>query len=165
MGMNYTILQKPKNDKDMIYDTEMGLYKLTSSYAKKEFEITYRDDNVLGRRLKKISRATHTYLMWKSAPENKQVIDFFLHRTEEGRNFVKAILTSALEADLESGYYSLSQQAPINFDRQKQMENRVDVQTESIINDSERYVGFNLFVQFPFPFILFNFVQNIINQD
>ena len=163
--MNYTIFKKPKDDKNMVYDAEIGLYKLTMSYAKNNFEITYRDDNVLERRLKKISRATHTYLMWKSAPENRQIVDFFLHRTEQGRNFVKAVLTSALEADLESGYYSLSQQAPINIERDKQRENRVDVQTEDIINDSESYFGFNMFVSFPFPFTLFNFVQNILKQD
>ena len=162
--MKYTIYEKPYKDKDIEFDETLGLYVLTKSYAKDNFEITYRDDAVLGRRLKKISRAIHLYLMWKTAPENKQVVDFFLHKTEEGMKYLKEAMTCALEADLESGYYSLSQQAPIEqgIDRDMQRVNRIDIQTEDVLNDSESYFGFNLLVQFPFPFAVFNFVQNMM---
>jgi len=163
--MKYTVLQEPYKDNDIEFDKTVGLYVLTKNYAKANFEITYRDDSVLGRRLKKISRAIHYYILWKTIPENKQVVDFFLHKTKEGVMFLKEVMTSALEADLESGYYSLSQQAPIEqgIDREMQRINRVDVQTEDIICNSESYLGFNLFVQFPFPFAFFNFVQNNLN--
>lgn len=155
--MNNLHIISPYNDKELQINNESGRYELTLAYVKKNFEVTFRDDGVLQRRITKNSRKIYNYIFSHSNSYNNAVVNFCLFKTEEGRKWIKDILTEQMEADLESGYNDLSSTPAINvanggvIDRNQLSVNQITIDTEQIIDRSADYFGFNLMYQSQFP--------------
>ena len=154
----------PYNDSELVWDERLKKYRLTPEYVKDNFDITFRDDQTLERRLKKNSNKVYTYLINRSYSGNRLVVDRLLNYTEEGRKFVLDILTSQIEADLETGFNDLTLQPSVNvasgqtIDRNVLLANQVSVDTELIADENTNYFGFNLFLQTAFPQVLYLFL-------
>lgn len=164
--MEFTILTEPYDDDSLTFNTETARYELTKQYCKDNFEITFKNDGVLSRRIKRNSRVVYYYLYLHSHSNNYSVVNFFLHRTEEGRKYLLNVLTEQMEADLETGYNDIGKQPAINFangqvlDRNEIQRNIVSVDTENVIYNSAIYLGFNLISQATLPPVLFTFVRD-----
>ena len=106
-------------------------------------------------------RALHLSPARTSGPPHRSV----LQNTEEGREFLFDILTTQLEADLETGYNDLSSSPAINLangqvmDRNELYRNQICVDAEQIFDDSDRYFGFRIGYQCVFPQIYFTFFK------
>ena len=153
--------RKPYDDPKMYFDEEEGRYVLTIECAKDLFPNNFRDDGVLLKRLKKNSRKIYNFIHYRGASVNREVVDFLLNRTEEGRKFLYAVLTEQMEADVETGYNDLSSSPAVNvsngqvIDRELLAQNQISVDAEQIINDSASYFGVSIVLRTQFPWAYF----------
>ena len=163
--MKITVIKKPYSDEVMTFNDLTGRYELTIQYVKDNFTINYQNDNVLKERIKKNSRKIYNVIFARSNTANKQVIDFMLNRTLQGRVFLHDLLYEQLEADLQSGFNDLSSMPAINYangnviPREEQIRNQISVDTEQILDRSEEYFGINLLYASTYPFYVYNFVE------
>ena len=163
--MKITVIQKPFDDEVLKFNETTGRYELTIQYVKDNFSISFRDDTVLKERIKKTTRKIYNVIYARSYTANKQVIDFMLHRTQQGRVFIHDLLFEQLEADLQTGYNDLSSMPAINYakgniiPREEQIRNQISVDTEQILDRSEEYFGINIMYSSAFPFYVYNFVE------
>lgn len=162
--MKLTVIS-PYDDNKLVYNKQTARYELTKEYIKDEFENTFKDDNTLQQRIKKNTRKVYNYLLYRTCTPNKEVVDFVLNQTKEGRAFLLDLLSEQMEADLESGYNSMSSIPAINYasgritPREEQQRNQLTVDAEQIVERNANYFGFNLFYQSSFPFSYFQFMR------
>lgn len=146
----FTLLNTPLTDDKLAYDETEQMYVLTMQYFKDNFDMHFANDKVLKRRLLKNSRKIYNYIYTRSNSANKPVIDFILHKTLEGRDFLLKVLTEQIEADNESGFNDLSMTPGVNvmngqvIERERLVENQISVDTEQLIKNSAKYLGINL---------------------
>ena len=163
--MKITVIRQPYNDEVMTYNENTGRYELTIEYVKDNFTINFRDDRTLKERIKKTSRKIYNVIFARSNSANKQVIDFMLNRTLQGRVFLHDLFYEQLEADLQTGFNDLSSMPAINYangnviPREEQIRNQISVDTEQILDRSVEYFGINLLYSSTFPFYVYNFVE------
>ena len=165
--MKLTIYSEPLNDNSMVFNTKTKKYELTIQEVKANFEIPFTDDGVLEARIKKNSRAVYGYIYAMGAPCNKRLVDYILHHTEEGRQYIYDALISQIEADLTSGFNSLIDQPRIDLKTGRVISEEdmvlsfVSVPTRQILENSEAYCHLNLLYRGLFPSYYW---RNIINE-
>ena len=163
--MKITVIAKPYDDEVMDFNETSGRYELTMQYVKDNFTINYLDDKVLEERIKKTTRKIYNVIYARSNTANKGVIDFMLHRTQQGRVFLHDLFYEQLETDLQTGYNDLSSMPAINYakgniiPREEQIRNQISVDTEQILDRSEEYFGINIMYASVFPFYVYAFVE------
>lgn len=148
----------PYNDNQLEFNVNSGRYELTIEYVKDNFEITFKDDGVLSARIKKNSRKIYNYIYSHSHSLNKEIVEKFINHTEQGRKYLLDCLTEQMEADLESGYNSFSNQPNINHQssfREEQYKGQVSVDAEQVLDRSANYFGINILYQEPLPAYVF----------
>ena len=153
---------KPYSNEQMTWDEESQKYYLNIEYCKNEFEDTFRDDEVYKKRIKKNSKIVYRWINYHINSYNRPVVFGVLHGTQEGRKLLLDMLTSQMEADVQTGYNDLSSTPAINvstgrkdFEREDLYGNQVTVDTQEIWESSADYVGFNLSYQAKYPYTLF----------
>lgn len=148
---------QPFTDKNLIWDEDEKKYFLTREYVNANFENPFNDDGILDRRIRKNTRVIYNYIYSRSNKRNREVIDFVLSRTEEGRKVVLELLSTQLEADLESAYNDLNDQPLINLksgqivDRNAVRQNRISPATEDVLEASIGILGINLLYAAQYP--------------
>lgn len=163
--MRITVIKKPISDEVMVFNEMSGRYELTMQYVKDNFTITFANDKILEERIKKTTRKIYNVIYARSNTANKGVIDFMLHRTQQGRVFIHDLLYEQIEADLQTGYNDISSMPAINYakgqviPREEQIRNQISVDTEQILDRSEEYFGINIMYASVFPFYVYNFVE------
>ena len=154
--MKITILQQPKNDEDIKFNQKTGRYELTIKCVNENFVNNFKDDGILQKRITLCSRTIYNYIFSVANSYNKSVIDFMLHRTKEGRNFLYDMMFEQMMADLETGYSSTPYMPSVNvsngqvIDRNILRQDRVCIAAEDIADRSSNYFGFNLLTSVPF---------------
>lgn len=156
---------KPYTDDKLTWDESSQQYYLTIEYCKNQFDNTFRDDEVLKRRIKKNSRKIYNWIKYHINSYNKPVVESVLNKTQEGRNFILEMLTIQMEADVETGFNDLSSTPAINvnngqvLDRNELWRNQICVDAEQLFNTSDQYFGFRLGYQCPYPYSFFTFFR------
>lgn len=152
---------KPYPDNDLTWNEKTKQYELTLQYCKDNFDDNFRDDGVLQKRIIKNSRKIYRFIYYHVASFNKRVVDVVLNGTQEGRDFLKEILSVQMEADIETGFNDLSSTPAINLgngkdiDRNELYRNQICVDAEQVFDTSDRWFGFRIGYQAPFPAIYF----------
>lgn len=152
---------QPYSDSALEWNAEMQQYVLTIEYFKNNFDSVFADDGELVKRLKKNSRLIYRFIRNRTYSRNRPIVDKVLKNTQEGRNFIKEMLTTQIEADAETGFNDLSSTPAINvangqvLDRHELERNQVSVDTEQVFDDSDAYFGFRIGYQAAFPPIYF----------
>lgn len=161
---NLTLIQ-PYSDDSLTYNSFNKRYELTKEYCKNEFATTFADDGILERRIKLNTRIVYNYIDKHIATVNKNVVDFLLNRTEQGRKFILELLTQQMYADIETGYNDLGYQPAINFtgsndkDREQIKINSLCVAAEDIFYNSDIYFGIRLDYRMTFPYQYFMLIN------
>lgn len=164
--MKITVVNEPYDDDKLVFNEKTGRYELALPHVKSQFDITFRDDGILQRRITKNSRKIYNVIYARSNSYNKGVIAFCLNRTKEGRRWLYDLLMEQIEADLETGFNDLSSQPAINYmngritPREEQIRNQITVDTEQVLDRSVDYFGINLMYQSMFPSYVFIYVAN-----
>ena len=160
------ILEKPQDNEFLEWNEDTGRYQLKLAYVKTLTDVLpYKNDRVAQQRIKQTSLRVYNYIVNHSNSANRPVIDFLLNKTENGRKFLKEVLTSQMEADMEYGYNDLMVRPVINAqtgqegNRDNFRLNSISLETEELINDSVGYFGFNLCVLMPFNWYLFDLAR------
>lgn len=162
-SMKITVAQ-PYNNNDLVFNEETGRYELTMEYVKANFEITFKDDGILQKRITKNSRRIYNYLYSRGYSFNNPIITFFLNKTENGRRFLVDVLSSQMEADLLTSFNDLGITPAVTsnaqmLDRNQMRANLVCVDVEEMVDNNNEYFGFNLFISSQLPATLFTFVR------
>lgn len=163
--MNIEKLKAPYNDGKLKFNELTNHYELTLAYVKENFDVNFKDDGVLQKRITLNSRVVYNYLFFRTHTNNKEVVEFMLNKTENGRKFLLDLLHEQMSADLQTGFNDMGNLPSINMatgqviDRELIMQNMVSVNTEMIADRSEQYCGFNLLYQSTFPFYLFALIR------
>ena len=164
--MENLIIKKHYTDDKMVYNEITGQYELALNYVKSLFQITFKDDTTLQKRIPKNSRKIYNFIFYRSYSSNSRVINFLLNETENGRKFLFDVLSEQMEADLQTGYNDLSNQPAVNvangqaIDRNVLANNQISVDTEQVIENSASYFGgINLLYRSIFPAGLFLLVM------
>ena len=152
------------DDEKLTYSANRGRYELTKEYCKDEFGSPFKDDAELERRICLNSRVVYDYINLHVAQVNKPVVAFLLNRTQEGRDYLLALLTAQMYADVQTGYNDLLYQPAVNFtgqdkDRAAIRQNALCVAAEQIFEDSDSYFGIRISYQAQFPYPYFIFVR------
>ena len=143
---------QPYSDEVLEWNSKTKRYELTKEFVKQEFEINFRDDGILEKRLKLNSRKIYNYIKYFSYTGNSQIIDTLLSKTKEGREFLKDVLLEQFAADNDTGYNDLSKQPAVNLatgqvlDRNELIRNQICVDAQQIIERNADYFGFNICV-------------------
>ena len=155
--MKALIFIKPYSDDKLTYDEMSNQYKLTVEYCKSLFESTFKNDQILERRIEKNSDKIYNFIFSRVNSSNKDVVEKILSSTEQGRNFMLKLLTTQMEADVQSGYNDLTLAPAVNvangqvIPREELQRNQVIVDVEQLLNCSSRYLGINIWYAARFP--------------
>ena len=150
--MNLTFTQPYDDDKLKYVD---GKYQLTIEYVKDQLDIHFADDEVLAKRLKKNTRKVYKVIFARINSNNRNIVEYVLTYTKEGREWLFDLLFEQFEADNETGFNDLSGQPAINFqngqtiDRNELYRNQLSVDAEQILENSMQYCGMNLLYAAP----------------
>lgn len=164
--MKDLIIKEHYDDEVLEWNSTTGRYQLTLAYVKSLRDVMpYRNDSVAKSRIKQNSIRIYQYIVSHSSSVNRPVIDFLLNKTENGRKFLIECLTSQMEADMDYGYNDLIVRPVINAqtgqegNRDNYRLNSISLETESLIEDSVNYFGFNLLYMGDFPYDLFDLAR------
>lgn len=162
---NLTLIN-PYSDNSLTYNEFNQRYELTKEYCKNEFANTFADDGILERRIKLNTRIVYNYIDKHIATVNKNVVDFLLNKTEEGRKFILELLSQQMYADIETGYNDLGYQPNINFsgqdkDRKMIQESALCVAAEDVFYNSDIYFGIRLDYRMVFPYQYFMLLNGV----
>lgn len=160
-----TILKEPRDDENLTFDKATGRYELTLAYLKDQFGESYKDDGVAKRRIKLNTQVCYNYINAHTATWNRQVVDFLLNKTEEGRAFILALLSAQQYADLQTGYNDTIYMPALNFngqdkDRNEIRKNALCVAAEDIFQNSDVYFGIHINYQGQFPPYFYLFIRS-----
>lgn len=160
------IINRTYNDDVLEWNENTDRYQLTLAYVKTLRDvIPYRTDRITKDRIKKTSLRVYNYIAAHSHTANRQVVNFLLNKTENGRKFLIEVLTAQMEADMDYAYNDLLVRPVINATDGKEgnrdvfMLNAISIETEMIINDSVNYFGVNICYLGAYPWYLFNLVR------
>lgn len=148
---------KPYSDDKLEFNEMSKQYQLTVQYCKALFESTFRNDAILQRRIEKNTDKIYNYIFSRVNSSNVPVVEKILSSTEEGRNFILKLLTTQMEADVQSGYNDLTLAPAVNvtngqvIPREEILRNQVVVDVEQLLNSSSRYLGVNIWYAAKFP--------------
>lgn len=160
----------PYSDGVLNWNEKTKKYELTMEYVKENFDISFRDDKVLSRRLRKNTDKVYNYINSVVYSGNQLIVKNIINKSEQGRKFIIDVLKTQFEADNETGYNDLTLQPAINvsngqiLDRNEFIRNKVSVDTEELIDNSIDYFGFNLLVQVPFPQAIFIYLNDFTKK-
>ena len=121
------------------------------------FQNTYKNDMVLDQRIEQNSDLIYDFIYSRVNTNNNQIVEALLTNTQEGREFIRKMLTYQMQADTESGYSDIRNVPAINvsngqvIDREEIKRNQVTVAVEQMLTDSARYFGVNLAYQGTYP--------------
>lgn len=152
---------KPETNEELRWDADHNQYVLTIEYFKNNFDSVFTDDEELRKRLEKNSRKIYRFIRNRVYSRNRPIVDKVINYTQEGRDFIKELLTTQIEADAETGFNDLSSTPAVNLsngqviDRNELYRNQVSVDTEQVFDDSDAYFGFRIGYQAAFPPIYF----------
>lgn len=161
------VISKPYDDDNLVFNESTGRYELTLQYLKDNFGSSYKNDGEAKRRIKLNSQVVYYYINLHTASYNRQVVNFLLHKTKQGREFLKEILSAQIYADLQSGYNDLIFNPAVSFtgqdkDRNEIRRNSLCVAAEDIFTSSEAYFGINIGYLGCFPAIFYTWAaQNV----
>ena len=160
------IINRTYNDDVLEWNENTDRYQLTFAYVKTLREKNpYRNDRELKDQIKKTSLRVYNFIASHSNTANRQVVSFLLNKTENGRKFLKEVLTCQMEAEMEYAYNDLVVRPVINAvdgkegDRDTFRLNAISIETEMLIEDSPNYFGFNICYMGAYPWSLFNMVR------
>ena len=162
--------KKPYNDEKLVWNEQTNRYELTIEYVSNLFDNTFKDTGVLAKRITKNSRKIYNFIYARANSHNKEIIDFVLNNSENGRNFLIAVLTEQIEADLETGFNDLSSIPAVNtatgqvIDRNQLVLNQISVDAEQIVQSSANYFGFSIIYTAPLPYYYFLFFRKAKEQ-
>lgn len=148
---------KPYSDDSLKYDESLGRYLLTREYCKSAFDFTLKNDLVLDREIERNTDNVYDYIFSRVNTLNQQLVNFLLTKTEEGRGFMLKLLSYQMEANMESGFNSTGKIPLVNasngqiLPREEVMRNQVSVEVERLLNNSNLYLGVNIFYQGTYP--------------
>ncbi len=152
---------KPYSDNELVWNENTKQYELTLEYFKSNYDDNFADDEETKKRLKKNSRLIYRFIKYRTCSYNRRIVDKVINYTQEGRNFIKEMLSTQMESDVETAYNDLSKIPAINvangqvIDRNLLHANEVSVPTEEIWDSSDDWFGFRLGYQAPYPPIYF----------
>ena len=155
----------PASTEELEWDAKSHQYLLKIEYVKDQIDVNYGDDEILKKRIRENSRLIYRFIKNRVHSYNRKLVNNVLENTEEGREFIKELLLTQLEADNETGYNDLSKTPAINIasnqviDRNELYRNQVCVDVEQIFDDSDSYFGFRIGYQSPFPAYLFVYLR------
>lgn len=156
---------EPKTDE--VLEWTGTQYVLTKAFIKQNFDIAYKDDQVLDRRRMKNSRVVYSVITSRLNQANTQMALWLLNNTDCGRTFLRDILSEQMDADLSSGYNDLGMTSAINvangsvIKREEIERNLLCVNAEMMLQGTTSYFPFNLFVQYEYPWNIRNYVYGI----
>ena len=166
------IITQPYDDETLVYNVETGRYELTLAEVKTLVDaMPFKNDNIVKRRIKENSRVCYNYLINHSNTANRQVINFMINKTEEGRKFIHELLVAQMESDLEFATNSIGRMPTVNvqsgqvMDRYAIRENQLCLNAENVVDDSVNYFGFNICYMSPYPSGIFLYVYNNEKRD
>ena len=148
---------KPYSDESLKYVEQTEQYELTREYCKNNFESTFKNDDILDRRIEKNSNKIYDFIFSRVHTSNTQVVKKILNETEQGRAFILKLLTYQMEADTETGYNDLTKAPAVNVSngqvipREELLRNQVTVDVEQLLNNNARYLGINIWYSAQFP--------------
>lgn len=165
--MKIQVLKKPYTDSNIEWNEETARYQLTVEFVKRMYDVCpIRNDSILQRKIKNVSRDIYHYIYTRCHTANRQVVNFLINNTENGRKFLQEVLECQMESELEYAYGDIIKVPVINVatgqegNREAYKENAVSIATQQVLEDSAAYfAGINLFLQAPYPpmiFIAFN---------
>ena len=154
------VISKPYDDDNLVFNEKTGRYELTIQYLKDNFGSSYKNDGEATRRIKLNSQVVYYYINLHTASFNRQVVNFLLNKTEQGRAFLLELLSAQQYADLQTGYNDLMFNPAVSFtgqdkDRNEIRRNSLCVAAEDIFNSSASYFGFPLGYQGVLPSIFY----------
>ena len=154
------VISKPYDDDNLVFNETTGRYELTLQYLKNNFDSSYKNDGVAQRRIKLNSQVVYYYINLHTASFNKQVVNFLLNKTKEGRDFLLELLSAQIYADIQTGYNDLMFNPAVSFtgqdkDRNEIRKNALCVAAEDVFNSSVDYFGFPIGYQGIFPAIFY----------
>ena len=154
------VISKPYNDDNLVFNDKTGRYELTLQYLKDHFDSSYKNDGEAQRRIKLNSQVVYYYINLHTASTNRQVVNFLLNKTEQGRAFLLEILSAQIYADLQTGYNDLMYNPAVSFtgqdkDRNEIRRNALCVAAEDVFNSSDAYFGFPIGYQGILPAIFY----------
>ena len=160
-----TKVENPYNDESLEWNEQTGRYQLTLAYAKTLFDVfPIKSDQVAKRRLKETSRLVYNYILGRCYTGNRTLVNYLLNHTENGRRFLKEVLSLQVEADFTTGINSLGKMPAINMstghtiERTMIKENQLCVAATDEIEQSANYFcGINLLLQCAYPYTVYNF--------
>lgn len=161
-------LQQPYTDERLEFNKDTFRYQLTLNYLKSlrdSDSLPYKSDSYAKRRLQDTSQRVYKYIITHSHTANRQVIDFLLNHTENGRLFLIEVLTAQIEADMQSAMNDIVRLPNVNvangqvLDREAFRDNRISIETEDVIDDSVNYFGVNICCLMPYHPFYFNLVR------
>lgn len=153
------------DDNNLHFNQDTNQYELTIQYCKDNYETTFKNDGTLLRRIKLNSQVVYNFIKSRVAQVNKPVVDFLLHRTEQGRKLLLEMLDAQMYADITTGYNDLMFQPTITFgqgqdkDRTNVNLNAVCPACEQVFNNSDSLFGIRLSYQGQFPASYFIFIK------
>ena len=158
---------KPYSDNSLTWNSETNQYELTIQYVKDNFEESYVDDGVLQKRIHKNSRKVYRAIKYRVYSRNRVLVEKLINGTEQGREFIKEMLSAQMEADVGTGYNDLSETPAINLangqiiDRNELYRNQLCVDAEQVFDSSDDYFGFRIGYQAAFPPYFFVFFRGL----
>ena len=160
------IITQPYDDEMLVYNAETGRYELTLAEVKTLVDaMPFKNDNIVKRRIKENSRVCYNYLINHSNTANRQVINFMINKTEEGRKFIHDLLVAQMESDSIGRMPTVNVQSGQVMDRYTIRENQLCLNAENVIDDSNNYFGFNICYMLPYPSGIFLYVYNNEKRD
>lgn len=150
-------IERPYDDENLRFDGKSGRYVLTFEYAKAHFPPNFKDDETLKLRLEANSRKIYNFLHYRGYAQNRKAMDFMLNETKEGRDFLLALLSEQMEADVASGFNDLSSIPAVNpangnvIDREQLRANQISVDAEQIVDDSAAWFGIPITLRQRYP--------------
>lgn len=158
-------IDKPYSDDDLFYNENTGRYQLTIAQVKSLVDVCpIKSDSVLERRSKDTARLVYNFIFSRCHTANKKLVNYLLNNTENGRNFLKEVMSIQMEADLMTGINSIGKLSTVNvqsgqiIDRNAMGINRLCVDCEEEIKQSQNYFcGINIIYQAPYPYNVYVF--------
>ena len=147
----------PYSDDSLKYDEDLNQYYLTREYCKSAYNTTFKNDQILDRRIDENSDLVYDFIFSRVNSSNVQVVEKILSSTEQGRAFMFKLLSIQMEADIETGYNDLTLQPAVNvangqvIPREELQRNQVVVRVEQLLDQSARYLGINIWYAAKFP--------------
>lgn len=147
----------PYTDSKMVWNDTTNQYELDINFCKDEFDINFRDDDVLEKRIKKNTRIIYRFITNRMNSFNRLLGLALINKTEQGRNFIFEMLRTQFESDADIGYNDLANSTAINLSngqvlpREEIDRNTVSVATEQVWDSNQVYFGINLGYQAQFP--------------